>query len=421
MTTTNGFGPTNPAFTNPDGDIGGPIDIGRGYRWNVPVVTYGFDKSFIDYFGTNGVTAVENAIQILNNLPPASDVILTNYSAQGGLQMNYTAQAQALFDLKSMTLALLLEQMGLAQPTRNVYVVRQVDPTVMYPGSPFLNSMFWGPGGAISNQIVLRNFDPETLGPTTWINDSLYSGYLFLYLWPDQTLKCTIPYSVPVNPLANGVAVADGSWIQNVGSFWNGLTRDDAGGLRYLLSTNNIAYETLLPGAVGVGTNAESYVNGAWRPGVDKITFVPQPFDSALGQFLPMTNQFTDTCLTNGIPMHQQLQRVITRPDFLFCVTDLKGSSLADPLFDRTGTTSWINNAASNGNPDGEGPGVIQPQVKIVFYKLGHELENVSDESATDYPIYWGTFDGSTNVPIVYPVYSNRNEAIYDSPAAGNR
>ena len=37
------------------GDIGGPMDIGSGYRWNVPVVTYGFDKSFLDYFGTNGV------------------------------------------------------------------------------------------------------------------------------------------------------------------------------------------------------------------------------------------------------------------------------------------------------------------------------------------------------------------------------
>src|SRR5580658_6978709 len=49
------------------GDIGGPMDIGNGYRWNVPVVTYGFDKSFLDFFGTNGVAAVEAAIQILND------------------------------------------------------------------------------------------------------------------------------------------------------------------------------------------------------------------------------------------------------------------------------------------------------------------------------------------------------------------
>ena len=40
------------------GDIGGPMNIGEGYRWNVPVITYGFDHSFTSYFGSNGVAAV---------------------------------------------------------------------------------------------------------------------------------------------------------------------------------------------------------------------------------------------------------------------------------------------------------------------------------------------------------------------------
>ena len=56
------------------GDIGGPMNIGEGYRWNLPVVTYGFDRSFLDYFGSNGVAAVEGAIGILNALPPASSI-----------------------------------------------------------------------------------------------------------------------------------------------------------------------------------------------------------------------------------------------------------------------------------------------------------------------------------------------------------
>lgn len=402
MTATNGFGPSNPVYFF--SDIGGPMDIGKGYRWNIPVVTYGFDQSFLDYFGTNGVSAIENAIQTLNDLPPASKVVLTNYTAQGGPQINYSAQAENLYDLKSMTLALLLEQMGLAQPTRFIYVVRQIDPTVMYPNSPFLISQFWGPGGAISNQIVLRNFDPETLGPTTYINDSLYSGYLYVFASSDQTLEYAIPLSVPTDPLANGLAAADILSALNAGTFWNGLTRDDVGGLRYLLSTNNIAYETLLPGTLGIGTNTDSYVNGAWRPGIDKITFVPQPFDDMVGQFLLMTNQFTDTYITNGILMHQPLQRVTTQPDFLFCAAGVKSGVLAVPFFERTGTTNWINNSALNGNPDDGGPGVIQPQIKIVFNKLGHDLVNVNDESATDRPIHWGTFDGSTNAPIAYPI-----------------
>ena len=199
MTTTNGFGPPNTTFYDFSGDIGGPMDIGNGYRWNIPVVTYGFDKSFLDYFGTNGVAAVESAIQVLNDLPPASTIVLTNHPTQSQ-QINDGAQAQGLYDLKSMTLALLLEQMGLAQPTRNVYVLRQFDPTVMYPGSPYLNSLSWGPGGAISNQIVLRNFDPETFEPSTYVNDQFYTGVLYISLWPDQTLEYAIPLPIPTNP-----------------------------------------------------------------------------------------------------------------------------------------------------------------------------------------------------------------------------
>src|SRR5437868_11543144 len=59
-----------------DGDVGGPMDITEGYRWNVPVVTYGFDQEFIDYFGEPGVEAVEDAIAILNALPAASELNL---------------------------------------------------------------------------------------------------------------------------------------------------------------------------------------------------------------------------------------------------------------------------------------------------------------------------------------------------------
>ncbi|MCX6915427.1 MAG: hypothetical protein NT167_20680 [Verrucomicrobia bacterium] len=105
------------------GDIGGPMNIGEGYRWNVPVVTYGFDRSFLDYFGSNGVVAVEGAIGILNALPPASSIILSNYP-QAIWRVNYRAKATNLLDLKSATLFLLLEQMGLADPMRYAFCIR---------------------------------------------------------------------------------------------------------------------------------------------------------------------------------------------------------------------------------------------------------------------------------------------------------
>ncbi len=56
---------TNLSYHQP-GDIGGPMDLHEGYRWNLPTLTYGFDQSFLDYFGQDGVAAVEEAIQILN-------------------------------------------------------------------------------------------------------------------------------------------------------------------------------------------------------------------------------------------------------------------------------------------------------------------------------------------------------------------
>src|SRR4249920_3873600 len=57
-----------------NGQIGGPMTLNEGYRWNVPAITYGFDPSFIGYFGTNGVVAIEEAFKILNDLPPFSEI-----------------------------------------------------------------------------------------------------------------------------------------------------------------------------------------------------------------------------------------------------------------------------------------------------------------------------------------------------------
>lgn len=107
-------------------DIGGPMGINEEYRWNVPIVTYAFDQSFLDYFGSNGVAAVEQAIGIINALPPASGIELTNFPLSSRA-MNFAAEAQYQYDLKTATLGLLLEQMGLAQSPRHVFAPRRFD------------------------------------------------------------------------------------------------------------------------------------------------------------------------------------------------------------------------------------------------------------------------------------------------------
>jgi hypothetical protein len=190
---------------------------------------------------------------------------------------------------------------------------------------------------------------------------------------------------------------------QDFAEYYSGLSRDDVGGLRYLLSTNTVNYETLLPGTQGVGPNENSFVNGAWRPGVDKIMFVPQPVDASSGTFLAYSNQFTDRYLTNGILMQQFVARVVAKPDILFSVADFADQA-ALPKVKCNGTTNWINNATLNGNSTGAGPGVIQPGITITFKKAGRMLSSETDESVNEETRLWGTFDGSTNAPTIYPV-----------------
>jgi hypothetical protein len=374
------------------GDIGGPMCIINEYRWNVPVVTYGFDQSFLDFFGSNGVAAVKSALQILNDLPPASQIVLTNYPFNSQ-QINFTAQSQNLYDLKSETLSLLLEQMGLAQPTRYIFVLKQWNSVFISDPS----ESQW-PDGTIPNYIVQRNFDPQTFDASQSVNDTLYSGFVI-----HGSQNNVVPF--PVDPNAINIAVAD--FNLNAGEFYTGLTCDDVGGLAYLFSTNNVNYENLLPSVFGIGVNSNSFVNEAWRPGVDKISFIPQPVDSQSGAFLPTTNYFTDGYITNGILQEQQMARVISQPDFIFSAGDVTSSVPAVLFFTRTGTTNWLNNAMANGNTNGAGPGVIQPQVQIVFNKLGRQFASVgsiSDEQVSDQSQFWASFDNSINAPIVYPI-----------------
>jgi hypothetical protein len=374
------------------GDIGGPMVIGNGYRWNVPVVTYGFDPSFIAFFGTNGVAAVEAAIKVLNDVPPASDILLTTFPeiSQG---INSLAASRSLYDLKSAALQALLEQSGLTSPSRFVSAIHSWYDLAI----PFYEEY----------ALVQRNCDPQTLAPSRSIDGFLFTYQVLSLLplgenirWAEPAIEGPQPPYEPYYP-----AVADN--VLAAGEVYNGLTQDDVGGLSYLLSTKNVAYETLLPGIAGLGSNSSTFVNGAWRPGVNKLTFVPHALSTVSGAFLPMTNQFTDTYMTNNKAVHQQLQRVTTQPDFLFCAGDTYDGILAVLPYSRTGTSNWINNASLNGTPSGGGPGVIQPPIRITFAKLGRQLESdatLTENSVEDSSTFWGTFDLSTNPPIVYPV-----------------
>ncbi len=389
------------------GDVGGPMEINEAYRWNVPVVTYGFDQSFLDYFGSNGVRAVEAAIQILNDLPPASVLTLTNYPTYSQ-KNNYTANTDGLWDLKSATLSALVEQLGLAQPARYTCSIRRWDDRLKAFVFEYTAGPPW-PAGTVAE----RNFDPVTLMRSYYVNGVLYAAFIQYAAVGTSGIPSvagTVPF--PVDPVENSLtAVADffsTLSLEPNGEFYTGLTYDDAGGLKFLLATNNLRVESLLPEVNSARPNTEVLRTGT-RPGVDKITFLRHPSDTVSGHFLAFTNDFSDNYYLNGVGATQAVERVTQQPDFLFSAGDnsIVSAEQTLPVL-RTGTSNWVNNAAVNGGTNG--PGVIAPPVRITFHRRGSLVfsgePSPGDVSAQLFNIRWASFDQSTNGPVLYPNFA---------------
>jgi hypothetical protein len=407
----------------PDSPGGGPMNLGEGYRWTLPTITYGFDPVFTEYFGSNGVYAIEQAIKILNDLPSASDIDLNKYPTSTTRE-NYRAGALRLRDLKSTALFMLLSEMGLVSPEAYVWTVRwEYHDQASVPH-------FW---------VIKRNFDPYTLEPSSYVNGVLYT-YSITHT---DTPHFGFAVPSPVDPLSPPfTTVISGP---SLGTFFTGLTRDDVGGLRYLYRRNNMVVETVPPTEISPGgngvvfvpgsggspwvpitttnnintntpgggtTNTTTYVNAALRQGREKLRFVRVNYDMVLGQFIPTTNAYTDTFFVNGGGNQQTLLHPVPVPDILFSAAD-NGIVQDVPVPSwRTGPTGvWTNNGALNGTPgpstELDGPGIILPGITFSFSKIGRYFFNtypnsVTEASSTPY-FFWGSFDGSTNDPIVYP------------------
>ncbi len=274
------LGPNNEAYQDPpigynpnpniDGAPIGPKNIGEEYRRNTPVLYYSFDQSFLDFFGSNGVAAVEAAFETINGLTQTN---ISAYSADlsefplEAVRVNYRAQALRLTDLKSTVMNLVVEQMGLTHPDRYVWTIH---------GREHFGNVPCPVG--MEYTIIKRNFDPvmgglDQLLPTSYVNGTLYSYRIVEYCDPPNS---PIPPLIadatefPVDPLATTfTAVAAGNIApilyggiaftvnagQLVGAFYTGLTRDDVGGLRYLMRTNNMNIEGAGPDTITFVTN----------------------------------------------------------------------------------------------------------------------------------------------------------------------
>jgi hypothetical protein len=303
--------------------------------------------------------------------------------------------------------------MGLASPERWVWTLR--DRTVVNTTTNYV--------------VIQRNFDPITWQPTDRVNDALYN-----YVISDTGgTASTSPFVRTGDPTSRSVASVEGTGLQ-VGQYFTSLTRDDLGGLRYLLRFNNVNIETLQanltlanvssPYAPVVGTNlvnTNTPVALARRPGMDRVSFSSVGVDALLNVTIrAITNRYTDLYYhpTNGNLTNQVLERVSTIPDLLFTAGDLSGGIIGGGTFSGgAGSGRWINNSGLNPAGAGggivSGPGVIPvgtsnaTAIVITFNSLGPSRLNLRfagnqfiDQFSPSTNSVWGYFD-----TVIYSVF----------------
>jgi hypothetical protein len=151
------------------------------------------------------------------------------------------------------------------------------------------------------------------------------------------------------------------------------------------------------------------------RGGIGKITF--QRLGGAIftGTNYLHTNSFTVTYRLNrfGTPQlfTNEIRQVRTTPDILIAAADFDDD--VGPAFAER-SINFQNNGDINSSPGvgfQGGPGNIFPSSILTFNKVGPGLFNSRPGLATEeaalnefieYSI-WGSFDGSTNAPVVFP------------------
>ncbi len=261
-------------------DMGAPRDIKQGFRWNIPNLTYSFDASFVTFFGLDGISAVKEAFDAVNDVFIPADGAYSGVTAMDlvahGFRSNYnttaintTAQNAQVMDVKSLVLGMLVNHMGLGNPHRHAFSINSI--------STNLAGTQW------NFNVVLRNWDPITYTSSANINNVAYS-YRLIHDSP-PSVGVTIPPTImdmeeftsdiSGNAYTAVAGIAD-AFYGNTALFWTDtpslygfgvyyhhdnavggqnkarhtLTYDDAGGLKYLYRTNNFVFESLDPSVV---------------------------------------------------------------------------------------------------------------------------------------------------------------------------
>jgi len=241
-------------------DIMGPRNAGEEYRRNVPIVYYTYDTSFLNFFGSNGVAAVDSAMAIMNSITNVDTMDFTQFPMDSQ-HYNYTAGSLYLTDLKSTTLHLLIEQMGLAQPERWIWALQ-------YRYLPTGNTCPTGEEYLLTERnLAFTNATLFQVNNSTYVNNVLYTYEIVdacKATPPSPVIAQLVPFSVDqygdqYTAVADNTYETSGGGLQ-IGGFYSTLTMDDVAGLKYLYSTNTINWERATPGStlLDVATNYSS-------------------------------------------------------------------------------------------------------------------------------------------------------------------
>ena len=145
---------------------------------------------------------------------------------------------------------------------------------------------------------------------------------------------------------------------------------------------------------------------------------VRSDYDSLVGVFFnPLIERFSETVRTNGRPRSQSVTRTVLAPDIIFDAADLQqGDAFANGIvtYTTSGAAGWNSSDALDGTTgDDAGPGVIVPSFTITFNTVGPAFLNLQSANSffltegsfgSQSQLTWGSFDGSTNDPIAYPI-----------------
>lgn len=253
-------------------EYGGPRLRGDEYRLSTPIVTYGIDGSFLEFFGADGARAVDEAFALFNSLTNVSafseNLEEFPLKADG---VNPTASALGLIDVKTQILSQIMATLGLTSPERWCWSIRGrgVDP--------------------IRYSVANFNYDPISGRPSRYVNGTLYSYIVRDIFNGDGARIFSDAREIPVdsaNPsisLASTVSVnsfvtSDDRVARSInpnGRYFTGLTRDDAGGLRYLYHPANRNYEAAPAGSIrGSVSTAGGWFIGCARISVDGGRFL---------------------------------------------------------------------------------------------------------------------------------------------------